>query len=72
MFKNGKIDMPGSFGFAMGVNISRIRFLGVNSSLKEVIVDGKSTGALQVSVNKVLDVRIWEPFVKGFSVQYLG
>lgn len=38
-FKNGKLDVSGSFGFEMGVNISRIRFLGVNSSLKEVIVE---------------------------------
>jgi hypothetical protein len=66
--------MSGSFGFAMGVNISRMRFLGVNSS-PEVIVDGKATGTSQVShnsANKVFDVRIGKPFVKGFSVRYFG
>ena len=65
--------MSGSFGFATGVNISRIRFLGVNSSPKQIIVDGKITGASRVSydsANKVLDVSIGKPFVKGFSVRY--
>ena len=72
-FKNGELDVSGSFGFATGVNVSRIRFLGVNSSPKEVVVDGKTMGALQVSydsANKVLDVSIGKPFVQGFSVQY--
>jgi alpha-glucosidase len=74
-FKNGKLDVSGSFGFAMGVNVSRIRFLGATSSPKEVIVDGKATGASQVSydsVNKVLDVSLGKPFVQGFSVRYSG
>jgi len=72
-FKNGKLDVSGSFGFATGVNVSRIRFLGVNSTPKQVIVDGKVKGASQVSydsANKVLDVSIGKPFVKGFSVRY--
>jgi alpha-glucosidase len=74
-FKNGKLDVSGSFGFATGVNVARIRFLGANSSLNEVIVDGKATGASQVSydsANKVLDVSIRKPFVQGFSVRYSG
>ena len=74
-FKNGQLDVSGSFGFATGVNIFRIRFLGVNSSPKQIIVDGKITGASQVSydsANKVLDVSIGKPFVKGFSVRYSG
>jgi hypothetical protein len=52
-----------------------MRFLGVNSSPKEVIVDGNATDAPQIlydSAKKVLDVNIGKPFVKGFSVQYLA
>jgi alpha-glucosidase len=63
----------GSFGFATGVNISRICFLGGNSAPNAVIVDGKATGALQVSydsANKVLDVSIGKPCTKDFSVRY--
>jgi alpha-glucosidase len=72
-FKKGKLDVSGSFGFATGVNVSRIRFLGVNSPPKEVLIDGKTAGASQVSydsANKVLDVSIGKPFVEGFSVWY--
>jgi hypothetical protein len=39
VFKYGKLDVSGSFGFATSVNISRISFLGVNSLPKEVIVE---------------------------------
>ena len=62
-FKNGKID----------VLDTRIRLLGVNSLPKEVIVDGKAAGVLQISydsVDKVLNVSIGAPFVKHFSVRY--
>ena len=72
-FKNGKLDVSGNFGFATGVNVSRIRFLGVNSPPKQVIVDAKATSTSQVSydsANKVLDVSVGKPFVKGFSVRY--
>ena len=72
-FNKGKLDVSGNFGFTTGVNISRIRFLGVNLPPKEVLVDGKTTVASQVSYdssNKVLDVSIGKPFVKGFSVWY--
>jgi len=44
----------------------------VNSPPKEVFVDGEAADAPQVSydsANKVLDVRIGKPFVKGFSVR---
>ena len=72
-FKKGKLDVSGSFGFATGVNVSRIRFLRVSLPPKEVLVDGKTTGASQVSydpANKVLNVSIGKPFVKSFSVWY--
>lgn len=36
-FKNGKLDVSGSFGLATSVIISQIRFLALNSSTKEVI-----------------------------------
>ncbi|KIM49885.1 glycoside hydrolase family 31 protein [Hebeloma cylindrosporum] len=72
-FKNRKLDVSGNFGFATGVNVSRVRFLGINSPPKEVVVDGKAMGASQVSydaANKVLDVSIGKPFAKDFSVRY--
>ena len=49
LFKNGKLDVSGSFGFATGVNSSRIRFLGVNSPPRQVIADGEAAEASQVS-----------------------
>ncbi|KAF8957752.1 glycoside hydrolase family 31 protein [Flammula alnicola] len=72
-FKDGRLDVSGSFGYATGVNVSRVRFLGVTSSPKQVSVHGKVALRSQYSydaASKVLDVLIGEPFVKGFSVQY--
>jgi alpha-glucosidase len=58
-FMNGKLDVWGSFGFATGVNVSRIRFLAVSTVPKAVLVDGKNVDASQVSydsANQVLDI----------------
>lgn len=72
-FKNGRLDVSGSFAHATEVKVSRVRFLGVTSAPKQVSVDGVVLRGSQVSYNaasSVLDVSVGKPFVKGFSVQF--
>ncbi|KAH9477307.1 putative alpha/beta-glucosidase agdC [Psilocybe cubensis] len=72
-FSNGKLDVSGRFGYRTGVNVARVRFLGVNANPSRVTVDGRSVKRSDVSydaANKVLDVTVGVAFNKGFSVQY--
>ncbi|KDR82169.1 hypothetical protein GALMADRAFT_240702 [Galerina marginata CBS 339.88] len=72
-FSDSKLDVSGTFGFATGVNVSRVRFLGVASLPSQVSIDGKAVRSSQYSydsTSKVLDVTVATPFVKGFTVQY--
>ncbi|KXN82694.1 putative alpha/beta-glucosidase agdC [Leucoagaricus sp. SymC.cos] len=72
-FKGAKLDVRGSFGFATGVNVARVRFLNVQSKPKTIGVNGKSVGASDVaydSSNKVLDVSVDLAFRNNFSVEY--
>ncbi|KAF8814168.1 hypothetical protein BYT27DRAFT_7130231 [Phlegmacium glaucopus] len=73
-FKDGKLKVWGVFGYPTGVNVSLVRFLGVNSQPGRVLVDGEDMHGSGYSYNpstKVLDVVIGVPFVKDLSVQYL-
>lgn len=73
-FKDGKLDVWGDFGFSTGVNVSRVRFLGVGSQPNRVLVDGGDiygSGYSYNSSTQVLDVEIGVPFVKDLCVQYL-
>ncbi|KJA15188.1 glycoside hydrolase family 31 protein [Hypholoma sublateritium FD-334 SS-4] len=72
-FESGTLDVSGKFGYATGVNVSRIRFLAVGTAPKQVYLNSmvlKSTQFSYDTRNKVLDVTVREPFVHGFSVQY--
>ncbi|KAF8870107.1 family 31 glycoside hydrolase [Gymnopilus junonius] len=41
VFANGKLNVSGSFGYNLGVNVQRVRFLGIASSPKRVLVNGR-------------------------------
>ena len=71
-FKDGKLDMWGVFGYASGVNISLVRFLGVSSQPNGVLIDGiyHGSGYSYNPSTKILDVTISVPFVKDLSVEY--
>lgn len=73
-FKDGKLEIWGVFGYcAPGVNVSLVRFLGVDKHPNGVLVDGKYVHGSGYSYNpssKVLDVVINVPFVKNLSVQH--
>ena len=73
-FKNKLLRVSGSFKRPTGVNVSRVRLLGVAVAPKAVLFNGVPIKSSQVSYNtetKVLDVSINQPFTKGFSVLYL-
>ena len=73
-FKAGKLEVQGDFGYPTGVNVSSVRFLGVNPQPNRVLVDGEDVHGSGYSYNsstKVLDVVIGVPFTKNLSVQYL-
>lgn len=72
-FRNGKLDVSGRFGYRTGVNVGRVKFLGVTANPSKVTIDGKSVKKSDVvydAANKVLDVTVGVAFNKGFSVQY--
>lgn len=72
-FKKGKLTVTGKFGFDLGVNVARVRFLGVAKSPKSVSVNGHKVLASASAYDhgsQVLDVTISTPFNKGFTVQY--
>ncbi|KXN85442.1 Alpha/beta-glucosidase agdC, partial [Leucoagaricus sp. SymC.cos] len=71
--KGAKLDVRGSFGFATGVNVARVRSLNVQSKPMTIGVNGKSVGASDVaydSSNKILDVTVNLAFRSNFSVGY--
>ena len=71
-YAKGKLTVKGSFGYATGVNVSRVRFANTKSAPKSVKLNGKAVGADKVafdSVNEVLDVTLGIPFKSGFTVE---
>lgn len=73
-YKQGLLTATGKFGYALGVKVSRVRFLGVSSAPKTVKVNGLEVHGTAFSYNKdsqILDVTLNTPFTKGFTVQHL-
>lgn len=75
VFADGELDVSGNFDFPLGVDVKRVRFLGVGAAppAGKVMVNGKAVGKDGVvydPVNKVLDVTVGMPFVRGFNVKY--
>ena len=72
-YKKGLLTVNGQFGHALGVNVSRVRFLGVSAAPKTVKVNGLKVHSSAYSYDKnsqVLDVTLNSPFTKGFTVQH--
>ncbi|XP_006458746.1 hypothetical protein AGABI2DRAFT_183688 [Agaricus bisporus var. bisporus H97] len=71
-FKEGKLDVKGTFDFPTGVNVARVRFLNVEKAPKKVKVNGKNLGHSRIkhdATNKVLDVTVDVAFDKDLSVE---
>ena len=71
-YAKGKLTVKGSFGYATGVNVSRVRFANTKSAPKSVKLNGKAVGADKVafdSANGVVDVTLDIPFKSGFIVE---
>ena len=72
-FGNGRLDVSGQFGFPTGVNVARVRFLGVKESPSHITLSGKAVNRANISFdksNKVLDVVVGISFAKAFSVSF--
>jgi alpha-glucosidase len=72
--ENGTLAVKGSFGHALDVKISRVRFLNVGTSPSSVKVNSKrivGSAFAYNATNKVLDVTLNSTFDKSFTVQYL-
>jgi alpha-glucosidase len=72
-FANSTLDVEGEFGFDTGVNVSRVRFLNVQSVPGDVMVNGAPVDDSDVgydATNKVLDVVVGVAFDSNLSVQY--
>ncbi|KAF5359365.1 hypothetical protein D9756_003598 [Leucocoprinus leucothites] len=70
-FRNGTLNVTGEFGFGTGVNVARVRFLGVESEPGKVVVDGQEVGGEGVAYDegrKVLDVVVGTAFDKNLEV----
>jgi len=73
-YQNGSLNVTGTFGFDLGVNIADVKFLGVEQAPKNVSVSDGSGQLKGVSFEydagtKVVEVSIGIPFNKGFEVR---
>ena len=64
--------MTGEFGYAVGVDVARVRFAGTKSAPKTVTLNGRAVDAKMVVFDGstgVLDVVLGIPFESGFVVE---
>lgn len=74
-FKKGVLEVVGLFGFPTGVDVARVRFLGVAKAPRSVKLNGKEVEQHHVSHDagsQVLSVELGIAFKEGFSVQFSG
>ncbi|EKM83265.1 hypothetical protein AGABI1DRAFT_69538 [Agaricus bisporus var. burnettii JB137-S8] len=72
-FKEGKLDVKGTFDFPTGVNVARVRFLNVENAPSAVKVNGEEVDSSRFehdATNKVLDVSVGVSFDKDLSVEF--
>ncbi|KAF7298389.1 putative alpha/beta-glucosidase agdC [Mycena kentingensis (nom. inval.)] len=70
-FKHGALTVTGHFGFKVGVNVARVKVLGVEKAPRSVVVNGKAVkkGAVGYdATNKVVSVQVDLPLTHGFTV----
>ncbi|KAH9939453.1 alpha-glucosidase [Amylocystis lapponica] len=73
VYKNGILMVSGTFGYNVGVNVARVRVLGVAHAPSSVELDGESVnGAMAYDVGGgVVDVPLGIPFNRNFTLQVL-
>lgn len=72
-FAKGLLTVAGQFAFPTGVDVARVRFLGVAKAPHSVKLNGKEVKQASVShdaSSHVLSVELGIAFTKGFSVQF--
>ncbi|KAJ7063684.1 glycoside hydrolase family 31 protein [Mycena amicta] len=73
-FKHGTLIVSGSFGFKTGVNVARVKFLGITKAPGIVVLNGKPVAHQNVAYDtttKVLNVVVGLPLTHGFTVTIL-
>ena len=70
-YANGILEVKGSFEYPIGVNVSTVRFLGVQKTPKRVLFNGKDSEARPADGQKedVVVIHPDFPFTCGFTVE---
>lgn len=69
-FEDQNLSMSGALGYPLGVNLSRVRILGVEQAPRELYVDGEAAEIVYDPATMILDVRIGQPFTHRYEVCY--
>lgn len=72
-FKDNKLSVQSEFKYPTGVDVARVRFLGVLSEPRSVTVNGRTAAEHAVtfdSASKVLDVAVGLPFKNDLNIQF--
>ena len=72
-FSHRTLKVEGQFGYALGVNVARVRFANVQNEPRRVVLNGKAVQASKVVFNVdvgVLDVALDMPFTSGFTLAF--
>ena len=65
-YKDQRLVVSGNFDYALAVNVSRLRILGVQQDPRAVHADGFHYD----SITKVLDIKINQAFTHGFEMSF--
>ena len=66
----GALNVGGHFGFKAGVNVARVRVLGVEKQPKSAQVNGKSAKVSYDSTTQVLEVAVGQTLARGFTLHF--
>jgi alpha-glucosidase len=73
-FADGSLAVKGVYGYPTGVNIARVKFLGVASVPSKVLLNGREVTGASWTYNggmKVLSVAVGSPFTGTLAVRFL-
>ena len=71
-YAKGRLEVKGEFGYAIGVDVARVRFAGTKSAPGKVTLNGEVVDAEKVKFDNgtgVLDVALGIPFKSSFVVE---
>ncbi|KAI0806671.1 alpha-glucosidase [Fomes fomentarius] len=71
-YESGRLTVRGNYGYALGVNLARVRFANAKSAPKSVTLNGKAVSKDKVafdSATGVVDVALDVPFKSSFVLQ---